>query len=123
MSDTSRTTGLLFVAAMMALGCGSSYEVRAYDECTPGSTAECEPGTGCFTITVDLVSAGMCTAQCADSFDCPFDARGFQGQCIAFPGSPFTCFETCASSADCAVGWACRTSAGTQTFPPICLPI
>ncbi|MDQ3037639.1 MAG: hypothetical protein M3Y87_34920 [Myxococcota bacterium] len=112
----------IVAAGAVVSGCGND-GVRAYDECTPGTTAQCEGGTGCFTIAVDGVSAGMCTTECRDALDCPRDARGQLGQCIAFPGGPFTCFESCIDSADCAAGWACTTSAGGDTFPPICLPI
>jgi hypothetical protein len=114
--------GALAVAGALATGCGTS-GVRAYDECTPGTTVECEAGTGCFTVSVDGATAGLCTTECVDSLDCPFDVRGVQGECIAFPGAPFTCFESCLDSSDCAVGWACTTSAGGSSFPPICLPI
>lgn len=114
--------GAVLLAGAAAAGCGSQ-GVRAYDECTPGTTTECEAGTGCFTITVDAVSAGMCTTQCRDALDCPVDVRGFRGECLAFPGATATCFETCVTGADCAAGWACTTSAGGLSFPPICLPI
>ncbi len=122
MNNNPSIASLIFVGAMLCVGCGDSNDVQPYDECTPG-TSDCDSDTSCFSISVDSTIAGMCTTPCANSSDCPFDTRGLQGQCIAFSGSPFTCFENCTSSADCAVGWACRTSAGTQTFPPICLPI
>src|SRR5687768_14367924 len=113
----------VFVTTLViASGCGSD-PVRAYDECAIGSVTECESVTASFAIAVDGMTAGMCTRECGDSLDCPLDVRAFSGLCVAFPGSPFTCFESCVSSLDCAAGWACRSSAGGQSFPPICLPI
>lgn len=116
-----KMASMVVVATAALSSACSNDDVRAYDECSIGSFDECEPGTGCFTITVE-VSAGLCTTECFDALDCPTDARGFSGQCISFGGGAFTCFESCSSSADCAFGWACRTTAGVDSFPPICLP-
>jgi hypothetical protein len=112
---------VVVASAALLSACGSD-EVRAYDECAIGSIDQCEPGTGCFTISLEGIAAGLCTDFCSSSLDCPLDARGFAGECISFAGGDFTCFESCIDSSDCAAGWACRTSAGADSFPPICLP-
>jgi hypothetical protein len=99
--------------------------IPAYNECTPGSTGECTASVdGCFTIDADGAVAGVCTSTCSSSRACPVTAGGLVGECIAFDGVNFTCFEACDTSADCLTGFACKNSlADGTTFPPICLPI
>jgi hypothetical protein len=115
------------VLAVIASGCSvqvADGAIAAYDECSIGSTAQCQAGTGCFTISVEGTSAGLCTDFCTVAAECPIDARGVVGECLSFDGgASFTCFERCAFSSDCAPGWACHDAAGGQSFPPICLPI
>ncbi|MDQ3033135.1 MAG: hypothetical protein M3Y87_12005 [Myxococcota bacterium] len=100
--------------------------IPPYNECTPGvSPDECSTlSEGCFGITVDGVTAGVCTSGCSSASTCPSTPSGLAGQCIAFSGSPSICFEGCIDSGDCLTGFACKSSlADGTTFPPICLPI
>ncbi len=100
--------------------------VPAYDECTLGSTAECSvESQGCFGITVDGATRGVCTSSCSSDSTCPLDARGSNGRCLSFDGGRnFTCFEGCFSAADCAAGFACKSQLADGTrFPQICVPL
>ena len=100
--------------------------VPPYDECTVGSTAECSTESqGCFGITVDGATRGICTSSCSSDASCPLDSRGLNGTCLSFDGGrAFTCFETCRTSADCASGFACKSQTADGTsFPPICVPL
>lgn len=98
--------------------------LQPFDECPFGTAPDpCTSGVMCWGITVDGVMAGLCTRECTSNASCPLDPRGFAGSCLAFPGAPALCYEGCATAADCAPGWACKSMADGLTFPPICVPI
>jgi len=96
--------------------------IAAFDECPFGSAEMCEAGVACWGVTVDSVMAGVCSRECTSDASCPTDSRGNLGSCLAFPGQPALCFESCTSTADCQTGWACKNSANGISFPNICVP-
>lgn len=99
--------------------------IPPYFECAPGGSPPCDTfSDGCFTISVDGASRGMCTSTCTSDASCPRDEMGALASCLSFDGGgTFSCFHACATSGDCPTGFACKSSlADGTTFPPICLP-
>lgn len=104
-------------SALLATGC---VPPRAYDPC--GTDTDCPAGTTCERITTS--GDRICTTACSSTVGCPTDYYGIVGTCLSFDGGAnSTCWQTCSSDYDCAVGYACLTEdAAGRTFPPICLP-
>lgn len=96
--------------------------IPPYELCSsPGTTDNCSTETdGCAGISIDGVSANICTSSCTSSSQCPLDSRGGLGECIALDGVNFICLERCRDDGDCLTGFSCKPPA--PGLVPLCLP-
>ena len=94
-------------AAMLAVGCNTSdATVENYQLCDT-ATDTCPSATSC--IGFSALSPTFCTRTCNTDSDCPDDASGNRGVCVAPPGVGYaSCFQSCPGDMGvCPDGEAC----------------
>jgi hypothetical protein len=120
----------LLLALVMAAGCRSSTTSGSrppprppppsdgfadiFEECVYDEDCYYFPDDLCYDVTGDF-TAGMCTYECFDDFDCPEFSV-----CENIDG-PWICYEECLDDFDCAPGFGCFYD--FEGDVDVCLPI
>ena len=114
--------GVVFGLTASLSGCPAQGR-PSYDPCE--RNADCMNGDTCVAIAFGTAERSICTRQrCLVDTDCALDARGVAGECLTFTGGLATCFERCATRANCAEGWSCESVApASGGAANVCVPL